>query len=129
MILLDTCALLWLAADQDKLPAKSKQAIHENAGALFVSAISAFEIAVKCRNKKLKLSLSPLEWFNESLSFHGIEELPITGLIAVSSVELPRLHNDPCDRLIIATAQIHKMKILTSDDYIRQYSQAQVVWE
>ncbi len=128
MILLDTCALLWLASDQKKLSIKAKKEIEKNTRALFVSAISAFEIAIKCRNGKLELPLSPLEWFSEAADFHGIREIPITSNIAISSVLLPPLHNDPCDRIIIATAQLNAMKILTCDPLISRYKQADVVW-
>ena len=128
MILLDTCALLWLVGDQDKLSSKAKKEIEKNSQALFVSAISAFEIAIKCRNGKLELPLPPMDWFTESLDFHGIREIPITSSISISSVQLPPLHNDPCDRIIIATSQMNAMKIITCDKLISKYKQAKVVW-
>ncbi len=128
MILLDTCALLWLADDQSKLSAKAQQTIEKNSESLFVSAITAFEIAIKHRNKRLSLKLSPLNWFIEALNFHGIKEFPVTSNIAVSAVQLPLLHNDPCDRIIIATAEINAMKILTCDRLIAQYKNVEVIW-
>jgi PIN domain nuclease of toxin-antitoxin system len=128
MLLLDTCSLLWLASDDDALSVKAKKAIMDNAGALFVSSISAFEIAIKTRNGKILLPLPTGEWFTEALDFHGIREIPITGLIAALSVQLPHVHDDPCDRMIIATAQIHAMKICTCDRLIKKYKQVEVVW-
>lgn len=128
MILLDTCTLLWLVGDQDKLSYRAKNVIKKNSQALFVSAISAFEIAIKYRNGKLELPLPPMDWFTESLDFHGISEIPITSNISISSVQLPALHSDPCDRIIIATSQINSMKILTCDKLISKYKQAKVVW-
>ncbi len=128
MILLDTCTLLWLASDQKKLSEIAKKEIKGNAQELFVSAISAFEIAIKYRSGRLKLPLAPGDWFSEALDFHGIREIPVTGRIAVASAQLPLLHNDPCDRIIIATAQLNAMKILTSDNLITSYHQATVIW-
>lgn len=128
MILLDTCTLLWLASDQKKLSLKAKKEIEKNARALFVSAITAFEIAIKCRNGKLELPLPSLDWFTEAIDFHGIREIPVTSSIAVSSVQLPPLHNDPCDRIIIATSQLNAMKIVTCDKLISQYENAEVIW-
>ena len=128
MILLDTCTLLWLASDQKKLSSKAKKEIEKNARALFVSAITAFEIAIKCRNGKLELPLPSLDWFTEAIDFHGIREIPVTSSIAVSSVQLPPLHNDPCDRIIIATSQLNAMKIVTCDKLISQYESAEVIW-
>ena len=128
MILLDTCTLLWLSSDQKKLSSKAKKEIEKNARSLFVSAITAFEIAIKCRNGKLELPLPSLDWFTEVVDFHGIREIPVTSSIAVSSVQLPPLHNDPCDRIIIATSQLNAMKIVTCDKLISQYENAEVIW-
>jgi PIN domain nuclease of toxin-antitoxin system len=127
MIILDTCALLWLAADQKKLSLKAKKTIEHNAGALFVSSISSFEIAIKCRNHKMSLPLPVAQWFTQTLDFHGIREIAVTSDIAVCSTELPLLHNDPCDRIIIATAQLKDMTIVTCDELIAQYK-INVVW-
>ena len=128
MILLDTRTLLWLAADQEKLSVRAKKTIAKNAGALFVSAITAFEIAIKERNKKLELTMPSMNWFVEALDCHGVRDIPIDSNIAISSVQLPLLHNDPCDRIIIATAQLNGMKILTPDHHISRYEQAEVIW-
>ena len=128
MILLDTCTLLWLSTDQGKLSPQAKKIISDNAEVLFISAISAFEIALKCRNGRLELPLPVLEWFEETMDFHGIKELEVTSGIAISSVLLPQLHNDPCDRIIVATAQMNALKILTCDEHIKQYKQVEVIW-
>ena len=127
MVLLDTCALLWLASDQSQLSIKARKTIQQNAGALFVSSISAFEIAIKCRSKKMVLPLPPEQWFAQAIDFHGIKEVAVTHNIAVHSVQLPLLHNDPCDRIIIATSQLHNMAILTCDKLIFQYK-VNVTW-
>ena len=102
MVLLDTCTLLWLVSDQRKLSKKAKEAVKQHSDSLFVSSISAFEIAIRSRQRKLELPMSPLEWFVRSLEFHGIHEIPVSSEIAANSVSLPPLHNDPCDRIIIA---------------------------
>ncbi len=128
MILLDTCALLWLAADQDKLSTSAKKAIRDHAGRLFVSSISAFEIAVKARRGKLELPMEAGAWFERALKHHGLTEVAIDGGIAARSVGLPPLHNDPCDRFIIATALHHDMAILTCDNLISQYEEIRVIW-
>ena len=128
MLLLDTCCLLWLAADQNRISDNAKREIERNAQSLFISSISAFEIALKCRSGKLSLPLPPLVWFSEVLDFHGIREIPVTSSIAIASVQLPPKHNDPCDRIIIATAQHNAMKIVTSDTLISAYNQENVIW-
>jgi PIN domain nuclease of toxin-antitoxin system len=128
LVLLDTCALLWLASDQSQLSEDAKNAVRKNAGALFVSAITALEIAIKCRRGKLTLPLPVLEWFVMALDSHGIKEIPVTGSIAVASVALPHRHNDPFDRIIVATAELNGMKIISCDQQLAQYEQVKVIW-
>ena len=128
MLLLDTCALLWLGADQDRLSGKAREALEESAGSLFVSAISAFEIAHKHRSGKLELPLEPAEWYAEALETHGLAEIPITGAIASRAVDLPPIHRDPCDRFLIATAQLNHFAVVTADETIPRYPDVKVVW-
>ncbi len=128
MLLLDTCTLLWLAGDQKGLSATARALIADNADGLFVSAISAFEIAVKHRGGRLELPIEPSEWFPAALKHHGINEVPVDSCVAIRATELPPLHRDPCDRIIIATAQIESLRILTPDQRISAYPDADVRW-
>ena len=128
MLLLDTCILIWLDTDPPKVSAAAQEAIRANAGSLFVSAISMMEIAIKCRKGKLSLPLPPEQWFPQVLSAHGIAETAIDWPIALRSAQLPPLHADPCDRIIIATAQLRGMPIATPDPLIRAYPNVQIVW-
>jgi len=128
MVILDTCVLLWLASDQSNLSAGARKAIEAHSNALFVSAITGFEIAIKCRDRKLEIPLPVLDWFTEVLDFHGVRELPVTARVAIASIELPRRHNDPCDRIILATAVINGMKIISCDRLLSQYEQAEIIW-
>ncbi len=128
MILIDTCALLWLAIDQEKLSENAKELIKANANKICISAISAFEIGVKTRKKLLKLPLRPEKWFEKATQLHGIEVVPITAEIAMLSTQLPTHHYDPTDRIIIATAMVHNYTILTPDQHIYHYPKIRVVW-
>lgn len=128
MILLDTCALLWLVMEPERLSQRAKAIISTNSGNLAVSAISAFEIAVKARKQKLDLQLPPDEWWSTALAHHGIVSIPITAEIALASVDLPPHHNDPADRIIIATAKLHSAPVLTSDGAFPAYTSIVVEW-
>ena len=128
MLLLDTCAVLWLADDQESLSARAREAIEESAAGLFVSAISAFEIAIKHRQGKLRLPLEPAEWYAEALETHGLSEIPVSGEIALRATALPPIHRDPCDRFIIATALTKDLAVVTPDRTIPQYPGVRVVW-
>jgi len=128
MLLIDTCVLLWLASDQKKLSKAAKEAIANSSGSLFISAISAFEIGIKSLKGKIELPIKAEKWYNKIIDFHGIQEIEINNAIAFRSTQLPRLHNDPCDRFIIATSLLHSMPIITSDKHISQYKEAKIIW-
>jgi PIN domain nuclease of toxin-antitoxin system len=128
VILLDTCVLLWLAADPSRLSKLALDQLSEHRGRLFVSAISAFEIGIKHRKGKLELPMPPDDWYEEALEFHGLAEIPVSGRIASRSTLLPSLHSDPCDRILVATAQQHGVAILTPDPLIQAYPEIRWLW-
>src|SRR5579864_9518650 len=111
ILLLDTCCLLWLAADPARLSETSRALIARSAGSLYVSAISAFEIAVKSRKGRLTLALDPEAWFERALLAHGLIEEAVDWRIAARSATLRAVHADPCDRIIVATAQLRGMTV------------------
>lgn len=119
-MILDTCALLWLAQGGGKLSRAAARRI-DAAPIVYVSAISGFEIGVKCRQGKLKLPAVPADWFKAVLAHHGVDVLPLDLAICIRATELPAVHRDPCDRLIIATAQLHGLPVVTADPVFPQY--------
>ena len=98
------------------------------AGRLFVSAISAFEIGVKHRKGKIIFPSDPGTWFRQALRLHGIRPIAVTHRVALVSTALPLLHNDPMDRIIVATARVRKLTVLTPDQHIRQYPEISSAW-
>lgn len=128
MILLDTCTLLWLAIEPDRLSAAARKSIAAAGEFACVSAISAWEIAWKHRCRKLRLKLAPGAWFPLALEQHALKELAISAAIALRSASLPFLHRDPADRFLIATAQEHNLTLLTPDPAIQQYPDLKSLW-
>lgn len=128
MLLLDTCALLILAGTKDELPEQVSLAIRLNPESIFVSSITAFEIALKCRLGKLSLPLATGKWYNSAVELHNINEIPVSSEIALMSAELPFIHKDPCDRIIVATALSQSLKIITPDETIAKYPGVKVIW-
>src|SRR5258706_15995071 len=127
-ILLDTCALLWLVGDPSRLSPAALAVVTSGEVRRCVSAISAFEIAVKHRKGKLTLPVPPREWVRRALADYAIEELPITSEIAAMAPEVLVPHADPCDRMIIASAITHDLRIVTSDRLIAACSEVSVIW-
>ena len=127
-LLLDTCALLWLAEAPAKLSQKARALIASPTANLVVSAISAFEVGVKSRKGKLDLKHTPEDWWLIATTHHGICVIDVSDSIALASTALPAIHADPCDRIVIATAREIRATILTSDPLIAKYAEAAVVW-
>lgn len=119
-MILDTCALLWLASGSKRLTKAALKAIKE-APAVYVSAISGFEVAIKAGRGKLKLPLGPHEWFERVVEHHGLTVLPLELKVCVAAAELPSIHDDPCDRFIIATARLNQLTVVTADKRFEQY--------
>jgi len=119
-MLLDTCALIWLAMGGGSLSERAKQAIEE-ATAVYVSSISAFEIAYAAARGRLELPCDAERWYFEVLDKHSLTEVLLSGKIAIASTKLPMVHKDPCDRFIIATAQLESLSVVTADRIFRKY--------
>jgi PIN domain nuclease of toxin-antitoxin system len=128
LLLLDTCVLLWLVGQQQSLSVKAKEVIAKNSNAIFISAISAFEIGVKYNKGLLSLPMPVEQWFTQALELHGIVSLSVDCEIALKATLLPDLHRDPADRIIVATALTHQLNILTPDQHIKTYPQVKTIW-
>jgi PIN domain nuclease of toxin-antitoxin system len=127
IVVLDTCALLWLVLEPTRLSARARETIRAHAESLGVSAISAFEIGQKHSRALLELPLHPGDWYASVLEEWAIAEVPITGTIALDATGLPPRHRDPFDRLIIATARAKRCSVLTPDPKIHAYAEEVLV--
>ncbi len=125
-MLLDTCALLWLTEGGENLSREARKRI-DNAAGLHISAITGFEIGLKCRSGKLELPALPAEWLKVVLDHHDIKTVPLDLYLCVAATELPTIHRDPCDRLIIATAKMNGWSIVTADTRFSMYD-VEVIW-
>jgi PIN domain nuclease of toxin-antitoxin system len=119
-VILDTCALLWLATSDKKLSATARKDINE-AAFVYVSAISSFEIALKSARGKLDLKKPTQEWFERVVESHSLTVLPVDVEICIASAESPRFHEDPADRIIIATAKLNNLSVITDDERFPDY--------
>jgi PIN domain nuclease of toxin-antitoxin system len=122
-MILDTCALLWLASGDKNLSRFALKKINE-ASAVYVSAMSGFEVAIKVTKGKLKLPHPPRSWFEKVAEHHGLTILPLDLNVCMAAAELPRIHDDPCDRFIIATAKLHDLTVVTADEQFEKYGVA-----
>jgi PIN domain nuclease of toxin-antitoxin system len=120
-MILDTCALLWLAGgDHGRISEKTLNLINKAPGVSIV-AITGFEIGIKYRAGKLILPVEPQEWIDSILEFHKIGIISLDLGICTRAAGLPPIHKDPCDRLIISAALMNNLPVVTSDKRFVEY--------
>lgn len=119
--LLDTCTLIWLSTEPEKLSLVSMRAVDASDSALLWSDVSALEIALKWSAGKLVLPDPPRHWLEQQIDTWGLDCLSLRRTDIYRASELPPYHRDPFDRLLVATALGANATILTPDDAIRQY--------
>ena len=94
----------------------------ERAPRVGVSPVSCFELTLAHRRGRLELPLPPREWFPLALAGSHVELLPLTPAIAARAVELPDIHRDPFDRIIIATALEMDARLASVDGHFASYT-------
>jgi PIN domain nuclease of toxin-antitoxin system len=129
--LLDTSAWILLADAPCRVPEAVRDIAGDMANApLGLAAISPWEVAKKTALGKLQLSLPIRQWVQQASQSEGVEILPLTWEVALESAYLPGLfHRDPADQIIVATARVHDLTLLTSDRKILDYSHVKTYWE
>ena len=125
MLLVDTHVLLWLAADDTRLGRRAVRRIDAalRADELLVCAISFWEIAMLVAKHRVDLAFSPVELRRRSLE-RGFQEVPVDGAIAIAAAELTRVHGDPADRLIVASALARDAQLVTADRALLRWDSA-----
>jgi PIN domain nuclease of toxin-antitoxin system len=126
-LLLDTCTFLWLNGDLGKLPPRVLEACQSPENDLFLSPISAWEIAVKWAVHRLTLPQEPAVWVPSRRDRNGIASLELTEEAVVQVTKLPALHRDPFDRMLVCQAIGEGLAVVTPDPLIRQYP-VRVLW-
>jgi PIN domain nuclease of toxin-antitoxin system len=122
-LLLDTHAVIWFTEDAPQLSATAAQAIEDPGNDVLLSAVVAWEIAIKRALGKLPVSNS----YVDVMLAAGSRELPVAIAHAQAVENLPLHHSDPFDRLLIAQARTEVATIVTSDERIRAYD-VPVLW-
>jgi len=119
--LLDTNVWLWMWNEPENLRSEARQIIEDPAHALFVSAVSAWEIATKAAAGRLTLPTSVGEWLADPRHLAEVTQLPITFAHASRAGTLPAIHRDPFDRMLVAQAQIEHLTVVTADAQVASY--------
>jgi PIN domain nuclease of toxin-antitoxin system len=129
VIVLDTHALLWWALDPDQLSETAVETLAqmETRGG-YASSISIWELGVKVRRGKLDMGIAIEELVRRIERSAVVELVPVDTTIWLRSLALDWEHRDPADRVIVATAVLKRVPLLTKDDVIRSASVVATVW-
>lgn len=122
-LLLDTHALLWWLDDNKALSAQAQGAIRDGRNVVFVSAATAWEVSIKQALGKLQAP----DDLEDALVANRFRPLPITINHAIAAGRLPRHHDDPFDRMLVAQARAEQLTLVTHDPQIRLYD-VPVLW-
>jgi PIN domain nuclease of toxin-antitoxin system len=120
-LLLDTCAFLWIIRNKPQASATAVAMFCSPENEVYLSSVSAWEIAVKHRLGKLPLGDVPVCYVPAERDKHGIASLALNEADTLVLDKLPQLHHDPFDRMLICQAITNQMIILTPDPLIGQY--------
>ena len=121
-LLLDTHVAIWLSSKPEKLPPKVKALLLDDVNTLYISIVSAWEVAIKTSLGKLYEFDGGVKAFLAEMEDNPVVFLPVEKQHVAIVETLPFHHRDPFDRLLIATANAEDMTILTADESIKKYN-------
>ena len=119
-LLLDTHLLLWAASSPERLPAQARELMLDAGNQLIFSSASLWEITIKNGLERPDFNVDPRRLWR-MLLVNGYRELPVTCEHTVVVNDLPSLHKDPFDRILIAQARVEGLVLLTVDQAVAEY--------
>jgi PIN domain nuclease of toxin-antitoxin system len=120
-VLIDTQVFLWAGGVGRNLSTGAKELLEDPEIPIFFSAASTWEIAIKWSKGRLELPAHPAELVENLVAAGGINKLSVSHSDAAAVAELPHYHKDPFDRLLVAQARRHGLRLMTSDEVLEKY--------
>lgn len=127
-LLLDTHVIVWAASGADGLDRRVAALLTDARHDLWMSAVSAWELAMLSERGRIDLRPDPEQWLTRAVAGLGLKEAPLTSAIAFESRRLSASTEDPADRFIAATARVHDCVLVTADAALRRISGLRVVF-
>lgn len=121
-LLLDTHLLLWAASEPQRLSAKARTLLLAPENQLIFSSASLWEISIKNGLERSDFKVDPRRLWR-MLLVNGYRELPVTSEHTVAVNDLPHLHRDPFDRILVAQARVEGLTLLTADKLVAKYGE------
>ncbi len=121
-LLLDTHLLLWAASEPERFSSKARTLILDPGNQLMFSAASLWEVSIKNSLERADFKVDARRLWR-MLLVNGYRELPVSSEHTVAVNELPPLHKDPFDRILIAQARVEGLLLLTVDKAVAKYGE------
>ena len=130
MILLDTHGLWWSVTEPEKLSKTAITTIKQTkSDQRMIASISIWEFAMMAAKKRIRLKISVAKWLSRALKETGLGVIEISPEIAIDASNLPgNFHKDLADRLIVATARVNNLRLVTKDEKMLSYPHVDAVW-
>jgi PIN domain nuclease of toxin-antitoxin system len=126
-LLLDTCTFLWLVLEPTRLSKHAADDFRDPANTCFLSVVSEWEIGILVSLGRVGFDRPAHEYVPDQRLRHGIKLLSLDEQAALHVPELPQLHRDPFDRMLVSQAIVHSLAIVTPDSKVAQYP-VTVIW-
>ena len=127
-LLLDTHVIVWAAAEAERLGPRVASLLTDSRNELWISAVSAWELALLAGRGRLTLRPDTGRWLESAVAGLGLHEAPLTSAIALESRHLAVSTEDPADRFIAATARAHGCTLVTADAALSRIPGQRVVF-
>ncbi len=125
--LLDTVIWLWSIGPEEKINKIAREILNDGGEEIYLSAVTSWELSIKMSLGKIHLPAPPGQCIPAFMAKQGLRPLSVSHIHAAKVYELPRYHEDPFDRLLIAQAIVEQMTVLTSDRAFGKYP-VEVLW-
>ncbi len=120
-LLLDTHIFLWYITGDKRLPEDKRESIRNSDNEVYLSVVSLWETIIKYQLGKLQLPKSPEVYLPFQRERHQIFSLSLDEASVSYLAQLPPLHRDPFDRMLVCQANVHGLTIVTVDDAVKRY--------
>jgi PIN domain nuclease of toxin-antitoxin system len=128
-ILLDTCVILWANGATGRLSRQARVVLEHEESEIYYSPLSCAEVALSVQRKRITLDRHWRTWFRHFVELNDWQEIPIDLEIIEEAYCLPEaFHADPMDRILVATARVHGLTLLTADKAILRYPHVRALW-
>ncbi len=126
-LLLDAHAFIWYLTDDDRLPRPVARLIDDPATPVLLSVVTQWELMIKALGGRLRLPDAPERFLVTPVEEAGFRLLPIESRHVLALPELPAIHGDPFDRMLVAQAIVEDLEIVTGDEHIARYP-VRTIW-